>query len=219
MKSSGIINTARWVKRKCAHVFHALNPASRRRAAQWESAGGQECLQCMGIREGDFVIDFGCGPGRFCLPAAKLVGATGHVCAIDSNPDILRKVRRKAKALGLQNVSTAGSLAELRQQSGEHRYNLALAFDMLHFMNIHERNAIYRELQSILTNNGLLFVHPKHVKTDEPAKYFAAMSAEDVAREIEGTGYRLGQCLPLRIWHAHATTNSTVWSFINRIHV
>ena len=211
MKFSKISSTARWVRRECANVFHTLNPASRRKAAKWEAENGPDCLRRIGIKSGDFVLDFGCGPGRFSISAAQLVGAMGQVYAIDSNPSVLWKVRRKADALGLQNIRTAGSLAELARLPGARRYDVALAFDMLHFLDPPARNRFYRELRDILSDNGLLAVHPKHVKTDEPAKFFATMTAEDVAREIEAAGYRLDQRLPLLIWHAHDMIGGTVW--------
>jgi ubiquinone/menaquinone biosynthesis C-methylase UbiE len=36
-------------------------------------------LQDAGIQPGMSVLDFGCGPGRFALPAAQMVGSQGAV--------------------------------------------------------------------------------------------------------------------------------------------
>ena len=66
-------NVMRRIRREWRHLFHELNPASRRKAAQWENSGGVDFLRIIGVKESDVVIDFGCGPGKFCIPAARLV--------------------------------------------------------------------------------------------------------------------------------------------------
>jgi len=209
-------NVIRWIRRKALHFFHELNPASRRKAAQWENSGGVDFLRIIGVKESDVVIDFGCGPGNYCIPAARLVGADGMVYAVDKNPRVLKKVRRKADALGLQNLCAAGSLAELIPLPQGRQCNVALLYDMLHFLDAPERKELYTALHDILAENGILSVHLKHVKDDDPARYFLTMSTEDVAREIERAGYCLSQKLPIQVWHSHDTENGIVWNFIKR---
>jgi cobalt-precorrin-6B (C15)-methyltransferase len=50
------------------------------------------------------VLDFGCGSGTYTIPAAKAVGATGRVYALDINPRALDRVERKAERAGLRNI-------------------------------------------------------------------------------------------------------------------
>ena len=211
-----INDITRWVRRKLIHIFHELNPASRRIAAQWENSDGVDFLRIIGVKESDLVIDFGCGPGKFCVPAARLVGADGMVYAVDKNPRVLKKVRRKADALGLQNLCAASSLAELIPLLQGRQCNVVLLYDMLHFLDVAERKELYTALHGILAENGILSVHLKHVKGDDPARYFLTMSAEDVAREIEMAGYCLSQKLPILVWHAHDTADGIVWNFIKQ---
>lgn len=206
----------RWIQREWRHLFHELNPASRRKAAQWANSGGVDFLRIIGVKKDDVVIDFGCGPGNFCIPAARLVGAEGMVYAVDKNSRILKKTRRKANTLGLQNLRAAGSLAELMPLPQGRQCNVALLYDMLHFLDAPERRELYAALHDILAENGILSVHLKHVKDNDPARYFLAMSAEDVAREIETAGYCLSQKLPIQVWHSHNTENGVVWNFIRR---
>ena len=206
----------RWIRREWRHLFHELNPASRRKAALWENSGGSDFLRMIGVKEGDVVIDFGCGPGKFCVPAARLVGTAGRVYAVDKNQKILKKVRRKAAELGLQNLYAAGCLAELTPLPEGRTCNVALLYDMLHFLDVNERKELYMALHGVIAKNGLLSVHLKHVKGDDPGRHFLTMSAEDVAREIEMAGYRLSQKLPLKIWHAHDATDGIVWNFVKQ---
>ena len=48
------------------------------------------------IREGNTVVDLGCGPGFFTIDMAEMVGSTGQVIAVDLQPGMLDRVRKKA---------------------------------------------------------------------------------------------------------------------------
>jgi len=205
-----------WIRREWRHLFHKLNPASRKKAAQWINSGGVDFLRMIGVKECDVVIDFGCGPGNFSIPAGRLVGTDGIVYAVDKNPRVLKKVRRKADALGLQNLRAADSLAELMPMPEGRSCNVALLYDMLHFLDAPERMELYAALHDMLANEGILSAHLKHVKDNDPGRHFMTMSAEDVAREIETAGFCLYRRLPVQVWHAHDTENSFVWNFIKR---
>jgi ubiquinone/menaquinone biosynthesis C-methylase UbiE len=53
------------------------------------------------VAAGDTVIDLGCGPGFFTLPLAELVGAEGHVIAVDVQQGMLDMMRTRTEAAGL----------------------------------------------------------------------------------------------------------------------
>lgn len=59
----------------------------------------------LGLKPGMKVLDAGCGPGRVTLPLAKAVGLQGEVVALDVQEEMLARVRTKAEASGLENVS------------------------------------------------------------------------------------------------------------------
>ena len=39
--------------------------------------------ESFGIKTGQIVVDYGCGPGRYTIEMAQLVGASGKVIAVD----------------------------------------------------------------------------------------------------------------------------------------
>jgi ubiquinone/menaquinone biosynthesis C-methylase UbiE len=57
------------------------------------------------LRSGERVLDLGCGTGYPALLAAQAVGQTGAVIGLDLAEEMLAVARRKAKTLGLNNVS------------------------------------------------------------------------------------------------------------------
>ena len=54
-------------------------------------------------------MDLGAGPGFFTLPAARLVGAGGHVYAVDVEPSMLDLCRRRAEEARLTGIETVHS--------------------------------------------------------------------------------------------------------------
>lgn len=61
-------------------------------------------LALAGIREGEVVVDLGCGGGMDVFLAARKVGATGRVIGIDMTAEMLDRARAGQQKLGLSNV-------------------------------------------------------------------------------------------------------------------
>ncbi len=64
------------------------------------------------IREGETVLDIGCGAGVDSIIAAKLVGPSGAVTGIDLVPEMLAKASENARLAGVDNVTFQESSAE-----------------------------------------------------------------------------------------------------------
>lgn len=56
------------------------------------------------IKEGDHVLDAGCGPGLDCFISAKKVGPKGRVIGLDFNDDMLDRARYCRSVLGYKEV-------------------------------------------------------------------------------------------------------------------
>ena len=56
------------------------------------------------LREGEVVVDLGCGGGMDVFLAARKVGATGRVIGIDMTAEMLERARAGQQKLGLTNV-------------------------------------------------------------------------------------------------------------------
>jgi ubiquinone/menaquinone biosynthesis C-methylase UbiE len=57
-------------------------------------------------------MDIGCGDGFFTVLAAKKVGETGKVYAVDVDASAVEKLKKKAQAAGLKNVTAKVGAAE-----------------------------------------------------------------------------------------------------------
>lgn|GEM_PF-3038533 len=61
-------------------------------------------INLLGVHEGMYIADIGCGPGVFSIEIAKRVGDSGLVYAIDSSSYMISRVESLIKALKLNNV-------------------------------------------------------------------------------------------------------------------
>lgn len=56
------------------------------------------------IKQGDTVLDLGCGAGFDCFLASKKVGRDGKVIGVDMTEEMIRKAKLNAEKLGVKNV-------------------------------------------------------------------------------------------------------------------
>jgi len=61
-------------------------------------------LEAAGLIQGQKVMEVGCGPGFFTIPAAKIVGDAGIVYATDVNPLAIARVEQKIRSQGIRNI-------------------------------------------------------------------------------------------------------------------
>ncbi|MBN1613730.1 MAG: class I SAM-dependent methyltransferase [Deltaproteobacteria bacterium] len=79
-----------------------------------------KALEAAGLEPGQKVMEVGCGPGFFTIPASRVVGEEGGITAIDVNPLAVEHVRQKVKEQGRTNVEvllTNVTQADLPPQS------------------------------------------------------------------------------------------------------
>ncbi|GAG34387.1 unnamed protein product [marine sediment metagenome] len=71
------------------HIAKLLKPE---RAKETEPVG---LLGSIGLGAGSTLVDIGCGPGFFTLPASVIVGAEGRVYALDTEPKMLDAIKEQ----------------------------------------------------------------------------------------------------------------------------
>jgi len=111
------------------------------------------------IKNGDIVIDIGCGPGFFSIEMAKLVGKNGTVIAVDLQEKMIGHVKKKAARHGLQDRMEF-------HQCGPDRIGLNRQADfILAYYMVHETPTplhFFKEIKEMLKEGGqLLVVEPK----------------------------------------------------------
>ena len=136
------------------------------------------------IRSGMTVVDVGCAMGFFTIPAAGMVGADGRVIAVDMQPRMIDKLKKRADKAGVGDrietrVCTTDSpgLSDL-----EGRVDLALAFAMVH--ETPDPARLLRELGQCLKPEGRLLVA-------EPRGHVTSTMFDETLRWAGDAGLRL----------------------------
>jgi ubiquinone/menaquinone biosynthesis C-methylase UbiE len=120
-------------------------------------------LERAAVEPGETVVDWGCGPGRVSIPAAKLIGS-GKLFAVDVEPLALQVVREKAAAHDLRNVYTIPFKAHpVAISTGS--ADVVLLLDTFHA--VHDRQGLLGDIGRVLKSGGRLFMDPGHMALDK----------------------------------------------------
>jgi len=68
--------------------------------------GTATTLDRIGIRPGQRIVEFGPGPGRLLIPAARRVLPGGEVIGVDLQQGMLDRLTRRAEQQGIANLTT-----------------------------------------------------------------------------------------------------------------
>ena len=112
-------------------------------------------LNAAGLKPGREVLEVGCGPGFFTIPAAKIVGEKGKVYALDVNPVAVEAVRRKIKEKDLKNIEVIladASKTGLLDKS----IDVAFLFGVVHALD--DIDTVMQEMHRVLKIEGVLSV-------------------------------------------------------------
>ena len=74
-------------------------------------------LESLQILEGDRVVHIGCGPGYFTAWIAEIVGATGHVFAVDVDRDLAERARRNLSNYAWAEVQAGDGVTNLPSEA------------------------------------------------------------------------------------------------------
>jgi ubiquinone/menaquinone biosynthesis C-methylase UbiE len=112
-------------------------------------------LEAAGLERGNTVLEIGCGPGFFTIPAARVVGAEGCVYALDISPLAIERVQQKVEAEGVSNVRTVLADATRTGLPGQ-SFELAFLFGFAHHRG--SLDGILTETHRLLKSGGILSV-------------------------------------------------------------
>jgi len=115
------------------------------------------------IKSGDYVLDYGCGPGGYVAPASKMLGEAGRVYALDINPFSVKRVQKIALKKQLVNVETICS--DCKTGLNDNSLDVILLYDIFHMLS--NPNAVMVELHRILKPKGTLSFSDHHMNEND----------------------------------------------------
>ena len=97
-------------------------------------------LSEVGIKPGNRVLDYGCGPGSYIAPLSSLVGASGEIFALDVHPAAIHSVEDIALKKKLENVKTIQS--DCHTDLPDQSVDVVLLYDTYHDLHNSEAGLV-----------------------------------------------------------------------------
>jgi ubiquinone/menaquinone biosynthesis C-methylase UbiE len=110
----------------------------------------EEEVSLAGINQGDFILDFGCGPGFNTISAAKKVGGEGKVFALDISAQAIKIVNNKIRKNNLINVETI--LSDCETGIGDKNIDIVYLHNTLPL--IRNKEQVIKEIYRVLKIGG-----------------------------------------------------------------
>ncbi len=180
---------------------------------RWLKADGGAFLRNIGIKDGQDVLDFGCGNGHYTIPALKVVGGKGKVYAAEKEKGSRDKLAKKARAYGLRNLKVIDTKGGLNTGLKEGALDAVLLYDVLHYFDKRGRRFLFREVFMALKAGGILSVYPKHCKGDEPLWNLRNIDSRGIRGEIERERFRFVSTLETELMHDEGCCRGVILNF------
>lgn len=135
-----MIRWARWYDLGTWLMSFGREPAMRR-----------ETLKLAAIRDGESVLDVGCGTGTLTLAAKRRAGE-GAICGIDASDEMIEVARRKAAKRAAEVDFRVALIEEVPYPDGS--FDVVLSSLMLHHLPDELKRKGFEEMRRVLKPGG-----------------------------------------------------------------
>ncbi len=140
-------------------------------------------LKKFGIRAGDTVIDFGCGPGNYIKEASSLAGTEGVVYAADVHELAIKSVNRKIAKYNLKNVKPV-LVKDYKCDIGDNTADVIYALDMFHMVK--QPDLFLKELHRMMKKSGRLIIEDGHQPREQSRQKISGLKLWNIKEENKG---------------------------------
>jgi ubiquinone/menaquinone biosynthesis C-methylase UbiE len=146
-------------------------------------------LANLGIKQGMTICDMGCGNGFYTCQLAKMTGDSGHVYAVDIQPEMLKLLNHRADEQVVRNISPIlGTFTDPRLPKG--KIDLILLVDVYHEFSHPEQ--MLAAMRDALSPGGLCaLVEFRSEDPNVPIKPEHKMSKAQIMKEWPPNGFKL----------------------------
>jgi len=131
-------------------------------------------LALAGIREGEVVVDLGCGGGMDVFLAARNVGSTGRVIGIDMTAEMLERARAGQQKLGLTNVEFHQSTID-QLPLVDNSVDCVISNCVINL--VPDKSAVFHEILRVLKPGGRVALSDIALKQELPSEVKQSLEA------------------------------------------
>lgn len=117
-----------------------------------ERAFREKLLQLAHIKDGERILDVGCGTGTLAIAAKRHVGQSGAVYGVDASPEMLVRAEKKARKADIEVLFRNGLAEALPFQ--DNFFDAVLSTVMLHHLPAKTRRQCAVEIRRVLKPGG-----------------------------------------------------------------
>jgi ubiquinone/menaquinone biosynthesis C-methylase UbiE len=145
----------------------------------------------LALKKGNNFLDIGCGAGDYSIQAAKEVGNTGIVYALDRWDEVIENLRKKVKSQGLTNIEAMVSDITQSLPIADNIIDICLLATVLHIPDVvKSEKGLFTEIQRVLKPDGCMAI-VEIKKEDMPfgPPLHMRLSSEDVEALVMKYGF------------------------------
>jgi ubiquinone/menaquinone biosynthesis C-methylase UbiE len=137
-------------------------------------------------------MDLGCGPGDYALAAAEIVGATGHVYAVDIWRSMVQRLRIEARQRGLANLHCMVADITTTLPFPDAAMDVCLIATVLHIPKVTSKMAaIGSEIRRVLRPDGrLAIIECKKKEAAFGPPLDLRLASKEIQRSMAAAGFR-----------------------------
>jgi ubiquinone/menaquinone biosynthesis C-methylase UbiE len=175
----------------CQQLHDCRHNGSHRGPSSFYKHDSNLVFEKLALKKGDTLLDLGCGAGDYSIYAAKIVGESGNVYALDLHKEILDHVCKEAEAQGFSNIHPVVSDIRRRIDIPDDKIDICLIATVLHTIDFPTGKAnLFSEVRRVLKSVGKLAVIEckKEDGLHGPPLYLR-ISPEELEKGLEEYGF------------------------------
>ena len=117
-----------------------------------ERAFREKLLQLARVKDGERLLDVGCGTGTLAIAAKRRIGRSGAVYGVDASREMLARAEKKARKAAVEILLRNGLAEALPFEDGF--FDVAFSTVMLHHLPQKTRRQCVAEIRRVLKPGG-----------------------------------------------------------------